>query len=236
MTNRWQKLYEKKPLAWLAVFLVIMIALGAILALAPRAFSATSSQRSTCTHNPDMTCAVTPARAVRLFKAGHYDRAHGLAWDRVTTHPRAVRAVFRHKYARFYMNASASKQQAIRTKYGLFFSSRTGEGCTLGWGMAACAAKQMLGSMNRVSCASSDPWANTGTDSCVTLTGIIGLHHGNGLTKDQVQKSGSVGFCGAGSMLMVRSAVSTPTPFAYLAAGVGTGACLFSAWTLFDPA
>lgn len=236
----WRDLYQQHRITWFVLFTALMLASGLIFGTvinkaAGAPAPAPTSQRM-CTHNPDMTCAVTPKRAVRLFENGHYARSSGLPWKRTTTHVRAVKAVFRHKFAAYYMHASAAKQRAIRQRYGLHFSTaRDSGGCSFGWGMAACAAGHMLASVNKINCPTTDDWLNYDSDQCTTVTGLLHLGHGQGLSKERVKQTGTVGYCAGNAYLGVKAAGESDTgPGLVFMALWGTSQCGFAAWVALD--
>lgn len=217
--------------------LVAGLAVGAgLLVVAP------SPALAICNGDPEVSC-VTPHKAVKLWNKGHYKHADGVPWKRLTAHPAKIRAAFVKRFERYYDNASTLKKAAIRKRYhiptthnGKVLARGTGDGCHLSWTVAFCAAKNIVGSLNHVSCSTTpDGVPSTDDSDCITFTGMLGLGHGNGLSKDDVQNAGTVGWCAGNAYIGVRAAAESPGPFSpYFMAGWGAGNCLWAGWIAFD--
>ena len=187
-------------------------------AVATPAAAATTTPRL-CAPDESLPCSIRIN--VRHFRQHKLGRSHGYRakLDEVYRRPARARRVWVRKIKRAIV-----RDNSIRAALGLQARYTTDDALHL--------YQQNIGASSCTS-AGNYPAIASGRTTCSGAR--VELHNGPGLTKRQVQVSGSVILCGAGVALGVLAAAPTAGTSTALVAGTGAASCLWGFWASVDP-
>jgi hypothetical protein len=228
--NWWRDLYREHRIKWFVVFSSIMLILGLCWGLtAGRALAVETTNHSEkterlCQHNPDGTCRWSPPKMARKFRAGYFERAHGIK-AHTFVKPIKARHLIIQKMVDKFKHLSRAHKRAIRRHLAVTkMAARGSNPCAPpNQNTAKCLMTQSYQEVQaRGSCVSYGYFTthkktcNHGVPQKITQHGIfVGL---------------SIVFCGVGAAVLVAGALPSGGTTLLLAAGFGASQCMFTGW------